>query len=63
MKNDMNRRFRTRVITNIFYSAVVTVLIEVFLVTNVSLIATYMAMRESIISLYRFSSPLTWWLF
>lgn len=38
----MNRRFRTRVITNIFYSAVVTVLIEVFLVTNVSLIATYM---------------------
>ena len=42
MKNDMNRRFRTRVITNIFYSAVVPVLIEVFLVTNVSLIATYM---------------------
>ena len=42
MKNDMNRRFRTRVITNIFYRAVVTVLIEVFLVTNVSLIATYM---------------------
>lgn len=42
MKNDMNRRFRTRVITNIFYSAVVTVLIEVFLVTNVSPIATYM---------------------
>lgn len=42
MKNDMNRRFRPRVITNIFYSAVVTVLIEVFLVTNVSLIATYM---------------------
>ena len=42
MKSDMNRRFRTRVITNIFYSAVVTVLIEVFLVTNVSLIATYM---------------------
>jgi two-component system, OmpR family, sensor histidine kinase VanS len=42
LKNDMNRRFRTRVITNIFYSAVVTVLIEIFLVTNVSLIATYM---------------------
>lgn len=42
IENDMNRRFRTRVITNIFYSAVVTVLIEVFLVTNVSLIATYM---------------------
>lgn len=41
MKNDMNRRFRTRVITNIFYSTVVSVLIEIFLVTNVSLIARY----------------------
>ncbi len=42
MKSDMNRRFHTRVITNIFYSTVVTVLIETFLVTNVSLIASYM---------------------
>ncbi|WP_367567588.1 sensor histidine kinase [Lacrimispora sp.] len=42
MKSDMNRRFHTRVIANIFYSAVVTVLIEIFLVTNVSLIASYM---------------------
>lgn len=43
MKSDMNRRFRTRIITNIFYSAVVTVLIEVFLVTNVTLIARYLS--------------------
>ncbi len=42
MKNDLNRRFHTRVIANIFYSAVVTVLIEIFLVTNVSLVASYM---------------------
>ncbi|ADL03091.1 sensor histidine kinase [Lacrimispora saccharolytica] len=42
MKNDINRRFHTRVIANIFYSAVVTVLIEIFLVTNVSLVAAYM---------------------
>ncbi|CUX67711.1 MULTISPECIES: sensor histidine kinase [Clostridia] len=42
MKNDINRRFHTRVIANIFYSAVVTVLIEIFLVTNVSLVASYM---------------------
>lgn len=42
MKNDINHRFHTRVIANIFYSAVVTVLIEIFLVTNVSLIASYM---------------------
>ncbi|MDW2798595.1 HAMP domain-containing sensor histidine kinase [Clostridium boliviensis] len=41
MKNDINRRFHTRVIANIFYSAIVTVLIEIFLVTNVSLIASY----------------------
>lgn len=42
MKNDINRRFHTRVIANIFYSAVVTVLIEIFLVANVSMIASYM---------------------
>jgi len=42
LKNDLNRRFHTRVIANIFYSAVVTVLIEIFLVTNVSLVASYM---------------------
>jgi len=42
LKSDLNRRFHTRVIANIFYSAVVTVLIEIFLVTNVSLVASYM---------------------
>lgn len=42
MKNDINRRFHTRFIANIIYSAVVTVLIEIFLVTNVSLVASYM---------------------
>lgn len=42
MKNDMSRRYRTRVITNIIYSAIISCLIEVFLVTNVSMIARYM---------------------
>lgn len=42
MKNDINRRFRTRVIANILYSTVVAVLIEIFLVTNVSLVASYL---------------------
>ncbi|WP_124067045.1 HAMP domain-containing sensor histidine kinase [Clostridium sp. E02] len=42
MKNDINHRYHTRVIANIFYSAVVTVLIEIFLVTNLSLVASYM---------------------
>ncbi len=42
MKNDMSRRYRTRVITNIIYSAIISCLIEVFLVTNISMIARYM---------------------
>ena len=42
MKNNRNRRFHTRVITNIIYSAVVSCLIELFLVGNVSLIASYL---------------------
>lgn len=42
MKSDINRRFHARVVANIFYSAVVTILIELFLVTNISLIASYM---------------------
>lgn len=42
MKNDMSRRYHTRVITNIFYSTLVAALIEIFLVTNVSLVFTYL---------------------
>lgn len=41
MKNDMSRRFRTRVITNIIYSTVITCLVEVFLVTNLAMIGAY----------------------
>lgn len=43
MKNrDMSTRFRTRIVANIFYSAVITCLIEVFLVANVSMIIDYL---------------------
>lgn len=42
MKSDMSRRYHTRVITNIIYSAIISCLVEVFLVTNVSMIARYM---------------------
>lgn len=38
----MNRRYHTRVIANIFYSTLVSVLIELFLVTNVSLVSGYL---------------------
>lgn len=42
MKSDMNRRYHTRVITNIIYSGIITYLVELFLVTNLSMIAGYM---------------------
>ncbi|MEG0688781.1 MAG: HAMP domain-containing sensor histidine kinase, partial [Hungatella sp.] len=41
MKSDMSRRFHTKVIANIIYSTVVTCLIEVFLITNLSMIGRY----------------------
>lgn len=40
--NDMSKRFRTKIVTNIFYSAVITCLIEVFLIANVSMIVSYL---------------------
>ena len=42
MKNDIGRRFHTRVVSSILYSAVITCLIEVFLITNISMITQYM---------------------
>jgi len=45
LKNDVSRRYRTRVITNIIYSAIITCLVEVFLVTNLSMVARYMGNR------------------
>lgn len=44
-KSDMQYRFRTRVIVNILYSALVSCLMEVFLVTNLGMLARYA--RES----------------
>ena len=41
MKNDMSRRFYTRVITNIIYSTLVACLVEIFLVTNLTMIGRY----------------------
>lgn len=38
----MSRRFHTRVVSSILYSAVITCLIEVFLITNISMITQYM---------------------
>lgn len=43
----MSRRFRTKIITNIFYSAVITCLV-VFLIANVSMIVSYLKERDEI---------------
>lgn len=40
-KSDLSRRYHTRVVTSVIYSAVVTCLIEMFLVTNLSMLAGY----------------------
>lgn len=40
--NDMSKRFRARMVTNIFYSTIITCLIEVFLIANVSMIVGYL---------------------
>lgn len=45
MKNSMNRKFHTRILTNILFCTVVTCLIEVFLVTNLSMLADYVTSR------------------
>jgi two-component system sensor histidine kinase VanS len=45
LKNDMSGRFYARVLANIFYSAAVTCLVEIFLVTNVSMVMDYLRER------------------
>jgi two-component system sensor histidine kinase VanS len=45
LKNDMSRRYHIRVVTNVIYSAVVSCLVVVFLVTNLTMIGEYAAER------------------
>lgn len=40
-RNDLSHRYHTRVVANIIYSTVIVCLIEIFLVTNVSMLAEY----------------------
>ena len=42
MKSDMGRRFRARIVAHIIYSAIISCLVELFLVTNISMIARYL---------------------
>lgn len=45
MKNDMSRRFHTRVITNIIFSTIFACLVDLFLVTNLTMLGEY-AVRQ-----------------
>ena len=42
MKSDMGGRYRARILANIIYSAIISCLVELFLVANISMIARYM---------------------
>lgn len=47
MKNNTGRRFLTQVVVNILYSTIIACLIEVFLITNIDMLVTYLVETES----------------
>lgn len=61
--NDMSKRFHTRLVANVFYSAFITCLIEIFLITNVSMIVEYLEETKHadsfLIQLYGMSTFMT----
>ena len=50
MKNNIGRSFYTQVVVNILYSTVIACLIEVFLITNIDMLVTYLVETESALS-------------
>ena len=42
MKNDFSRRFYSRVIVNMLYSTVIACLVEIFLITNVDMVVSFL---------------------
>ena len=46
MKSDMSRRYRARIVANIIYSAIISCLVELFFITNISMIARYLEGSE-----------------
>lgn len=46
IENDMSRSFYARLILNILYSTVIACLVEVFLITNVSMLVDYLEKTE-----------------
>jgi len=51
LKNNMGGSYRARVLTHIVYSAIITCLVEVFLITNLSMVAKYMQQKGQISAL------------
>lgn len=47
MKNRIGRRFYTQVVINILYSSIIACLVEVFLITNIDMLVTYLVETES----------------
>lgn len=47
MKNNTGRRFYTQVVVNILYSTIIACLIEVFLITNIDMLVTYLVEKRS----------------
>ncbi len=45
-RNDLSRRYHTRIIANIIYSTLITCLIEIFLVMNIFMLADYAGTAE-----------------
>lgn len=54
MKNSMGSSYRFRVLTHIVYSAIVTCLVEVFLITNLSMVARYIQQSGKVSALVHF---------
>lgn len=54
MKNNMGGSYRARILTHIVYSAIITCLVEVFLITNLSMVAKYMQQKGQISALSQF---------
>ena len=54
MKNSMGSSYRFRVLTHIVYSAIITCLVEVFLITNLSMVARYIQQSGKVSALVHF---------
>lgn len=54
MKNSMGSSYRFRVLTHIVYSAIITCLVEVFLITNLSMMARYIQQSGKVSALVHF---------